>query len=252
MSLIYWTSTVPVKFKLYRVKYYRMALVAVTSTNEQNAREYIQALDSGARTRLVLPQELCLPPDGLLEGVGGLLLTGGPDIAPRNYGEVPDPEDRLEVSRDLDSLEMGLLQYALEHDMPVLAICRGMQLLNLAFGGRLIHDIPGHKAELKDGCWASVKHSIYLSPGSKLAAILGTGGFFRVNSRHHQGIREAQKAPRLLASSYSLEDGIIEGLESPKHSWVVGVQCHPELHDEVPKSFANLFAAFVERAEVYT
>ena len=246
------SNDLTVNLKLHRVKCNGMSIVAVTSSNEQNAREYIQALDSGAQTRLVLPQELCLPPDRLLEGVCGLLLTGGPDIEPRNYGEVPDPGDRLEVSRDLDSLEMGLLRYALERDMPVLAICRGMQLLNVAFGGRLIQDIQGHKAELKDGCWASVKHSIYLSPGSKLAAILGTGGFFRVNSRHHQGIREAQKAPRLLASSYSLEDAIIEGLESPEHSWVVGVQCHPELQDEVPKSFANLFAAFVEKAEVYT
>ena len=110
---------------------------------------------------------------------------------------------------------------------------------------------PGHNIELKDGHWASAHHSIFLSPGSKLAAILGMGGFFRVNSLHHQGLREAQKAPRLLASAYCVEDGIIEGLESPDHRWVVGVQCHPERHDEVPKAFVNLFTAFVERAEAY-
>ena len=96
-----------------------------------------------------------------------------------------------------------------------------------------------------------MNHPIYLSPGSKLAAMLGTGGFFRVNSLHHQGLREAQKSPRLLASAYSLEDVVIEGLESPKHSWVVGVQFRPERQDEVPTVFKNLFRAFVERAEGY-
>jgi putative glutamine amidotransferase len=186
-----------------------------------------------------------------MAGVGGLLLTGGPDIDPSIYGASPDSEVGLEHSRELDILELGSLQYALGHDMPVLAICRGMQLLNVAFGGSLLQNIPGHKAELTDGRWKPVHHSIYLSPGSKLAAILGMGGFFRVNSLHHQGLREAQKSPRLLAAAYSLEDGIIEALESPEHSWVVGVQCHPERQDEVPKVFANLFVAFAERVEQY-
>ena len=236
---------------LRRVQCSSMAIVAITSHNERNARRYIQAVAGHARTRLVTPRDVSSPSDTLLEGVGGLLLTGGPDIDPSIYGESPNTEAGLELSRDLDNLELGLLQYSLEHDMPVLAICRGMQLLNVAFGGRLLQDIPGHKVELKDGRWASAQHSIYVSPGSKLAAILGMGGFFRVNSRHHQGLREAQKSPRLLASAYSLEDAIIEALESPEHSWVVGVQCHPELQEEVPKAFANLFVAFAERAEGY-
>ncbi len=180
------------------------------------------------------------------------MLTGGPDIDPFNYNESRTHEESLELEKGLDALEFGLLRYALEHDMPVLGICRGMQLLNVAFGGKLLQDIPGHKAESKDGHWESVHHSIYISPGSKLAAILGMGGFFRVNSRHHQGLREAQKSPRLLASAYSLDDAIIEGVESPEHSWVVGVQCHPERQDEVPKAFANLFLAFTDRVEGYS
>ena len=176
---------------------------------------------------------------------------GGPDIDPGMYGESSDPGAELQVSRGLDTLEMGVLRCALERDMPVLAICRGMQLLNVAFGGKLLQDLPGHRVELKEGRWASAPHHIYLSPGSKLAAILGIGGFFRVNSLHHQGLREPQKSPRLLASAYSLEDAVIEGLESPEHSWVVGVQCHPERQDEVPPVFKNLFLSFVERAEGY-
>ncbi len=229
-----------------------MPIVTITSGNNRNALRYIQAIASHTQARLVTPRDLSTPTETLLEGAGGLLLTGGPDVDPTMYGESPDPEAGLELFRELDSLELGLLQYALERDMPVLAICRGMQLLNVAFGGKLLQDIPGHRAELvEDGRWASARHSIYLSPGSKLAAILGMGGFFRVNSRHHQGLREAQKSPRLLASAYSLEDGIIEGLESPEHSWVVGVQCHPERQEEVPPAFKNLFIAFAERAGRY-
>lgn len=228
-----------------------MATLAIVSNNERNAQKYIQAVAGQVQTRLVTPQDILVPPEELLLNAGGLLLTGGPDVDPLNYNEPRDSEAGLELADGLDTLEFGLLRYALEHDMPVLAICRGMQLLNVAFGGKLLQDIPGHKAELKNGRWESVRHSIYVSPGSKLAAILGMGGFFRVNSRHHQGLREAQKSPRLLASAYSMDDAIIEGLESPEHSWVVGVQCHPERHDEVPKVFANLFLAFTERVEGY-
>ena len=76
-------------------------------------------------------------------------------------------------------------------------------------------------------------------------------GFFKVNSLHHQGLKEAQRAPRLMTTAYQVEDGLIEGLESPEHSWVIGVQCHPERQDEVPKLFGNLFLGLHERAENY-
>jgi putative glutamine amidotransferase len=190
-----------------------------------------------------------------MDGIGGLLLPGGPDVDPAHYNAVPDSQAGLELCRSLDDLELRLLDYALGHDMPVLAICRGMQLLNVACGGQLIQDLPGHKSARSDarpdGCWEPEKHLIYLAPGAKSAAIIGSAGFFRVNSLHHQGLREAQRSPQLMTSAYSVEDGLIEGLESPTHSWVIGVQCHPERQDEVPRSFANLFAAFYERAEMY-
>ena len=216
MSLIYWTSTKAVYFKLHQVQYKDMAIVAITSSSQRNALPYAQAIDRCAETRLVTPGDPPLPPlpaETLLKGVGGLLLAGGPDIDPQVYGDAPDAG--LDVSPALDRLELGLLRYALEHDMPVLAICRGMQLLNVAFGGKLLQDIPGHRSEPKDESDGYRRHPIYLSPGSKLAAILGTGGFFRINSMHHQGLREAQKSPRLLASAYSLDDAIIEGTGKP-------------------------------------
>ena len=228
-----------------------MTIVVITSRNPSNAEKYLDALPARVQTRLVTAAQISTPPATLMQGAGGLLLTGGADIDPHHYGETPQPDASLELCRDLDTLELGLLEQALAYDIPVLAICRGMQLLNVAFGGRLLQDIEGHKAERRDGSWVAAKHDIYLSPGSKLAAILEMGGFFKVNSLHHQGLREPQKSPRLLATAYSLEDGIIEGLESPEHSWVVGIQCHPERREEVPRVFANLFLAFAERAEGY-
>ena len=216
-----------------------MAIVALTSVDLRNARRYLEVMETlGVEFRLLLPGDAGpTPTEVLMAGVGGLLLTGGPDIDPRLYGAAPDPTAGLKVCRRLDDLELRLLGYALDHDMPVLAICRGMQLLNVAFGGRLIQDIPDHRAEPKGGQEVSKIHLTYLAPGAKAAAVIGAAGLFRLNSRHHQGLREAQRAPRLMTTAYSVEDGIIEGLESPEHSWVIGLQCHPELQDEVPRLF---------------
>lgn len=228
-----------------------MYKVVITSVDLRNSRRCVQIMETlGAVVSVVTPTE-----DGnaseVLDGSGGLMLTGGPDVDPALYGAEPDPNANLELCRPLDDLELRLLDYALDQDMPVLAICRGMQLLNVAFGGQLIQDLPGHKAEREDGCWQPEKHLIYMAPGAKAAAVVGSAGFFRVNSLHHQGLREAQRSPRLMTSAYSVEDGLIEGLESPNHGWVIGLQCHPERQDEVPRSFANLFAGFYERAEMY-
>ena len=231
-----------------------MATIALTSVDRRNARPYLKATESlGLDVRLLLPGESgAAPADELMDGVGGLLLSGGPDVDPALYGAVPDPGAGLYLDRALDDLEFRVLEYALQRDMPVLAICRGMQALNVAFGGQLIQDLPGHRARKDGDRWVSESHQIYLAPGSKAAPIIGSAGFFRVNSRHHQGLREPQKAPRLMATAYSVEDGYIEGLESPEHSWVIGLQCHPERQDEVPASFANLFKAFRDRAESYS
>ena len=202
--------------------------------------------------RLLTPTDhTCVDTEELMTNVGGLLLCGGPDIDPALYGEEPDPDAGLELRRPLDDLELRVLEYVLDRDMPVLAICRGMQLLNVAFGGKLIQDLPGHKATKIDGEWESAYHQIYISPGAKAAAVIGVAGFFKVNSLHHQGLKEKQRAPRLMTTAYEVEDGLIEGLESPEHSWVIGLQCHPERQDEVPKSFGNLFLGLHERAEAY-
>lgn len=226
------------------------APIAVTATIEAEAQPYMQAIESaGGAPWLILPDHR-LTPEEVLSSVGGLLLCGGADIHPRWYGEAIVAD--LELASDRDDTELPLLKAALEVDMPILGICRGMQALNVVMGGRLIQDIGGHGWLERDGQEASSYHRIFISPGSKLACIVGAGGFVRVNSRHHQGIREAQKAPSLLASAYSLEDGIIEALESPAHRWVIGVQFHPEIRKEVPPHFERLFQALVERAAEHT
>ncbi len=189
--------------------------------------------------RTIIPGRDSGPPEVLLKGVSGLLLAGNADVGGCGCG----------VDGDRRKMELALLAAALDRDMPVLALARGMQLLNLAFGGQPLTEVPSHGADPGDGDTKSSRHMVYLSPGSKLAAILGMGGFFRVNSRHRLGVREGRKSPRLLASAYGLDDGVIEGLESPEHDWVVGVQCCPERQNEVPPAFKNLFVAFTERAE---
>lgn len=234
-----------------------MAIIAIPSCSARNATRYTNILETlGAETRLLTPKD-----DGhrtiadMMVGVSGLMLPGGPDVDPALYGQEPDTQAGLEVNRALDDLDLGLLHHALEQDMPILAICRGMQLLNIACGGQLVQDLPGHRVEDRPDSSADptevLYHQIYLSPGSKAAAVIGMAGFFKVNSLHHQGLFEAQRSPRLMSTAYSVEDGLIEGLESPNHSWVIGLQCHPERQKEVPGIFANLFVAFQERADSY-
>jgi gamma-glutamyl-gamma-aminobutyrate hydrolase PuuD len=228
-----------------------MNAIAITSANLRNSEDYVQVMEAlGAKVRVITP-ETGGSTQELMHGIGGLLLSGGPDVDPTLYGATPDPNARLDVCRPLDDLELRVLDYSLEHDMPVLAICRGMQLLNVAFGGQLIQNLPGHQEEHADEAPTPSQHLMYLAPGAKAAAVIGSAGFFRVNSLHHQGLREAQRSPQLMSTAYSIDDGLIEGLESPQHSWVIGLQCHPERQDEVPKSFSNLFAAFLDRAEMF-
>ena len=228
-----------------------MAIVAITSASERNSRRYVEAMQAAdSETRLLLPKSHNgLSAEEMMQGVGGLLLSGGPDVHPSRYGQEPDSKARLKLNPELDDLEFRVLEYALSLDMPVLAICRGMQVLNVAFGGRLIQDLRGHRNDDDSDDAEHVSHLIYVAPGAKTAAIVGSAGFFRVNSYHHQGLMEAHRAPRLMSTAYSVEDGLVEGLESPEHSWVVGLQCHPERKDEVPRLFVNLFAGLHDRSE---
>jgi len=105
--------------------------------------------------------------------------------------------------------------------------------------------VPEHRSPGKE---ESVYHEVYIAPGSKLGAILGGSPIMRVNSRHHQGFTQHLKAPGLLASAYVLNGDLIEAVEDPRHSWVIGVQWHPERESENHPKNINLFRSFVEAA----
>lgn len=183
-------------------------------------------------------------------GFDGLILTGGIDVDPGRYGEERHPKVRHTDARR-DEFELAALRRALDADMPVLAICRGHQLLNVALGGTLLQHIEGdgHRAH-KDGDMPSRWHTVQLEPGSRLSAVYGIDEM-EVNSRHHQAVLPGMLASDLRVTAYSPE-GVIEAVESTRHSWVVGVQWHPERPELEPPGFTEgsraIFQAFVGAA----
>ena len=226
----------------------RIPTIGITAESEDDASPYCEAVQrAGGTPRLVLPDPN-LATDVSLRQVDGLLLSGGADLGPLWYRDPRQAADSEDTSENRDAMEARMLKAALEIDMPVLGVCRGMQAINVALGGRLISDLPGHDSSEEEGEEVSAYHRIFISPGSKLASIIGSGGFVRVNSLHHMGLKDAQRSPRLLASAYSQDDGVVEAIESPVHDWVIGVQFHPERRVEVPPQFERLFQALVERA----
>ena len=226
-----------------------MPLVAVTASHAKQAQPYQAALERRGADTMALSPETYNGLASATDGVAGLLLCGGADIHPKHYGQEIDPDAGVKTDEPRDEMELALLRHALSLGMPILAICRGMQVLNVALGGSLIQHIDGHGPAGERSSF----HQAFVSPGSKLGAIIGLGAVYRVNSLHHQGLRDPQLAPGLLASAYHPLDGIIEALESPAHDWVIGVQCHPERASEVPRSFLKLFdwlVGWAERFEV--
>ncbi|HEX5139403.1 MAG TPA: gamma-glutamyl-gamma-aminobutyrate hydrolase family protein [Dehalococcoidia bacterium] len=185
-------------------------------------------------------------PGQTLEGCAGLLLTGGIDVDPGLYGESPWPEVES-TNRARDDFELTLLHEALERDLPVLAICRGHQLLNVAMGGTLLQHIASRAHEdLDDERHTSATHDVAIVRGTKLHAVYGRDRLF-VNSRHHQAVVPdgVAKALRVAATT---DDGLVEALESDAHRWVVSVQWHPERPDLYIEGFDAesrlLFEAF--------
>ena len=218
-------------------------LIGITAATDQPRRRYVEAIERSGGVAWVIRPEGAMALEETLSRIDGLLLSGGADIHAAWYGGA----DGSAEGSARDAVELPLLRAALDRDLPVLGICRGMQAINVVMEGSLASGLDAHDA-MDEDMEKSAYHRIYISPGSKLAAIVGSGGFVRVNSRHHRGVREGQKSPHLLASAYSLDDGVIEGLESPEHGWVVGVQFHPERRMELPPHFQRLFQSFVERS----
>ncbi|MFN7936130.1 MAG: gamma-glutamyl-gamma-aminobutyrate hydrolase family protein [Bryobacteraceae bacterium] len=168
-----------------------------------------------------------LPPGiDSLQGLDGLLIAGGTDLNPSLYHQDSHPENEV-PDDERDAMEIRLLQLALASNLPVLCICRGLQLFNVALGGDLLQHLDQTPLHRQRG--VTDAHPVDIVPGTRLAAIVGPHSF-PVNSRHHQAA--GRVAPGLIVSARST-DGIIEGLELPSHRFAVAVQWHPE--DRVPE-----------------
>lgn len=197
---------------------------------------YMDSLEAaGARCELV--EEMKLPPDAQ-----GFLLMGGVDVDPSLYKETHGSlTDRPHKERD--EQELALLNAALDADLPVLAICRGHQLLNVALGGSLLQHVPdsGHRwTNEGESTW----HDIALDSPSHVTDAYPGQTSLRVNSRHHQGITADRLAPTLRATAHS-HDEYVEAVQHIDRRWVTGVQWHPERPEMRPES-APLFKAFVD------
>lgn len=207
--------------------------------------DYVTSLEqAGARVR-VLDAALDTLPKAL-EGCDGLLLTGGVDVNPRAYGEAPHPTVELDAARD--DYELALAALAIERDLPLLAICRGVQVLNVAAGGTLIQDLPSqHPSATAHSIVEprnAVAHDVAITPGTCLSALLGRPAI-AVNSRHHQAVKDP--APDFVVSAVS-PDGVIEAIERPASTFCVGVQWHPE-NFWATGQFMGLFQGLVRAAK---
>ena len=203
---------------------------------------YLSALEAAGLVPIVLapgigPASFA----AILRSAQGLVLTGGGDLDPRLYGEDPAGTDMNSVSAARDDLEWQALAEADRSGLPVLAICRGMQVLNVARGGSLHQDISGH-AQTSDGVTPrdALTHGVRLEPRSCLAGILGDA-LLRTNSMHHQAVNRL--GTNLVMAGWS-EDGTIEALTEPGERFVVGVQWHPEELATAQEHARRLFAAF--------
>jgi putative glutamine amidotransferase len=215
--------------------------------------DYTTSLErAGAEVRLLRPESDGLPE--ALDECDGVLLTGGVDVDPVEYGD-DTRHATLELDQVRDRFELAIARTALDRDLPLFAICRGAQVLNVAAGGTLIQDIPSEQptdvnhslTQPKD----AVVHDVAIAPASCLAVLLAprltAGGRVSVNSRHHQSVRAV--APGFVVSA-TAPDGVIEAIEKPDARFCLGVQWHPENFWRTGE-FASLFDGLVAEARKY-
>jgi putative glutamine amidotransferase len=226
--------------------------VTLTPHGEPPRREmalgltYLRAIELAGGVPVVIPP---LPVEAiteLLANLHGVVLSGGPDIHPEAYGEAPHPE-LGPTWRDLDVTELALVRLAIERELPILAICRGAQALNIARGGTLFQHLPerfgrsvGH-GQLRPG--TSTTHTVEVAEDSLLAAALGVTEL-EVNSFHHQSASGLGRGLRAVAWA---PDGVIEAVEVPGRTFAIGVQWHAEGMTDSPPH-ARLFRSFVDAA----
>jgi putative glutamine amidotransferase len=193
--------------------------------------------------------------DAVLAGVGGLMLTGGDDVAPPIYGEPPHASV-TDAEPGRDEFEIGLVKAARERGVPIFAICRGLQVLNVACGGTLVQDIPSqvkgalaHDLPVPPNQSYSLAHEVWLEKDSLLSLLmrerLSDTDACEVNSRHHQAVKDLAPGFRVSATA---PDGVIEAIEDPERRFCLGVQWHPENFFRTGE-FRPLFEGFLEAAQ---
>jgi putative glutamine amidotransferase len=203
--------------------------------------DYVRAVERAGGRPLLVPPSL----EGLeetLDAVDGLVFSGGSDLDPELYGQEAH-EETTGIVPERDAAELALLQAALERDLPVLAICRGSQVMNVARGGDLVQHLPevvgSERHKEIPGVFA--EHDVSIDPGSRLGALIGER--VPVKSHHHQGFGRIGEGLRVTGRD---EDGTIEAVEDPSRRFALGVLWHPEAGDD-----ARLFRALVEEAAGY-
>jgi putative glutamine amidotransferase len=204
--------------------------------------DYVRAVEAaGGRPLLVPPSSEAI--EETLDGLDALVFSGGSDLDPAHYGQEPHAET-LGVVPHRDEAELGLLRGALERDMPVLAICRGSQVLNVARGGDLIQHLPevvGHEDHKHNPPGAFAEHDVELVEGTRIQSLLGDEA--PVKSHHHQGFGRIGEGLREAGHAH---DGTVEAVEDPAQRFAMGVLWHPEAGEDLA-----LFQALVEEARRY-
>jgi putative glutamine amidotransferase len=228
-----------------------MALVGITSCRK--LEDYRQAmLHVGGEVRVLDPS---MPVAEAIEGLGGLLLSGGEDVEPARYGE-PAHQRTVDLDEKRDAFELALIEEARRRRLPILAICRGIQVLNVACGGTLVQDIPSqvpgaleHSFKVPPHEPYSLAHEMWIDKDTLLAKLmrerLSDADACEVNSRHHQAVKEVAPGFRVSATA---PDGVIEAIEDPGSPFCLGVQFHPENFWRTGE-FRPLFEGFLEAAE---
>jgi putative glutamine amidotransferase len=200
---------------------------------------------AGGLPVLLTPETALLPADQQIAQLDGLLLSGGGDVHPKHYNERMQGSEKRQIHDGRDTLELELARAALAADLPILGVCRGFQVLNVALGGSLVQHVDGHRSP-KD---AVHYHHVAVAPETLLARTLGLDGSFTVNTYHHQAVTLERLAPGLRPSADTVDDPtLLEGFEAPNHRWVLAVQWHPERFYELDERHRRLFSAFVAAA----
>jgi putative glutamine amidotransferase len=210
---------------------------------------YLTAIQRAGGLALMIPPDpgLVEDPSQALDRLDGLILAGGGDIHPAAYGAKPHPETETNTVPERDATEIALTRRAIELDLPILGICRGMQVINVALGGTLLQHVPdkvGHSDHRRTpGSFEDADHDVHLVPGS-LAARAAGEEIHGIKSHHHQAV--AQLGEGLEVTGWSATDDLPEAIELRDQRFALGVQWHPEV-DET----SRLIAALVDEARAY-